>query len=136
MQKFCLNIQNNEYLLQNSKHKNVQRISSSYVYSKCAIILMTWCPWLLLSILNQFGATSFLNAPQIRSSSVPLRRQVYFPVLISINYQSTKFFFGQGDGLILYKNFERSDFEVLAKAIEGTYLEFSVFYTASRSLMA
>jgi len=36
----------------------------------------------------------------------------------------------------MYKNFERLDFEVFAKALEGSYTEFSVFYTASRSLMA
>ena len=69
------------------------------------------------------------------TSSVPLRRQPHFPVLISINYQSTKPFFDQVGDWILYKNSEHLDFEVFARAIEGSHTEFRVFYTANNSLM-
>jgi len=90
---------------------------------------MAWCCWVLLSILDQCGATSCPGTPHIRSSSVPLRRQHHFPVLISISHQSIKPFFGQVGGQILYKNAWISSF--FARAIEGFYPELSLFYTAN-----
>ena len=59
-----LNNQNNTYLPENSKHKNVQR-TSSFVCSKHAIILMAWCSWVVLAILDQFGTTQLCQ--QIRT---------------------------------------------------------------------
>jgi len=59
-----------------------------------------------------------------------------FSVLISINYQSTKPFFGHPADLILRNNFERLDFDVFARTIEGSYPEFSMFSTANKSFLA
>jgi len=97
---------------------------------------MAWCSWELREILDQFGARSCPNAPHIRSSSVQLRSQLHFSVLISIKHQSTKPFIDQLGSWILYKNFERLDLKVFARTIEGSYYtEFSVVYTANKSLM-
>jgi len=60
MNKFCLNNQNNDYLLQINKHKNVHR-TSSFIYWDYAIIFMARCYWVAHFLQFQTFAPTLLT---------------------------------------------------------------------------